>query len=360
MEPSPNPDTRAPGTPARPVLLPGLRRLWRDQETLQLGRGPVGAVVLAGIDEPVRAALALLDGTRDTARLQADAARVGLAHEQTDELVRLLHGAGVLEDAAIPVPALQDLPREDRDRLAPDLAALSLVTQGRPAEAVEHRRRTRVRVVGAGRVGSALAVALVAAGVADVDVHDDGLTRPGDVGIGGLATSDVGRSRGEAARERLRAAVPSTRTGPLDAPDLVVLAPVGPPDELLAAELVRQGTPHLLVEVREQVGVVGPLVLPGRSSCLHCHDLTRADLDPGWPWLAAQLSTPTSRPAPCDAVLAWSVAAVAAEQVLHLVDQRPGVAVLDGTLEHVPPDYRWRRRSWSRHPACPCGLLDVG
>ncbi len=355
MDPS---ETRTP--PARPVLLPGLRRLWRDQETLQLGRTPGRALVLAGVDEPVRAVLALLDGTRDTARLEADAVRAGLPPQRTAELVRLLDGAGVLEDAACPVPALQALPREERDRLAPDLAALSLLTEGRPAEAMARRRRARVRIVGAGRVGSSLGLALVTAGLVHVDVDDSGTTRPGDVGIAGLGPADVGRSRGEAARERLRAAAPSSRTGPLEAPDLVVLAPAGAPDEQLAAALVRQGTPHLLVEVREQVGVVGPLVLPGRSSCLHCLDLTRADLDPGWPWLAAQLSSPPSGPPPCDVVLAWSVAAVAAEQVLHLVDQRPGVAVVDGTLEHVPPDYRWRRRSWSRHPACPCSLLAAG
>ena len=60
----------------RPVLTPSARRLWRDSSTLQLGRDG-RATVLAGIDEGVRATLALLDGTRDRDQLVLDAADVG-------------------------------------------------------------------------------------------------------------------------------------------------------------------------------------------------------------------------------------------------------------------------------------------
>ncbi|MCU1691479.1 MAG: UBA/THIF-type binding protein, partial [Frankiales bacterium] len=180
------------------------------------------------------------------------------------------------------------------------------------------------------------------------------------VGPAGPTPADVGRSRGEAARDRLRGTAPSARSTPLETPDLVVLAPALVLDEQHAAELVRRGVPHLLAEVRGQVGVVGPLVLPGRSSCLHCLDLTRADLDPGWPWLAAQLASPPAATPPCAVALAVAVAAQAAQQVLTLLDELPGVAVLDGTLEQVPPDYRWRRRSWSPHPACSCSLPETG
>ena len=50
----------------RPVLTPAARRLWRDRNTLQLG----DSAVLSGVDEPTRATLALLDGTRDRAFVQ--------------------------------------------------------------------------------------------------------------------------------------------------------------------------------------------------------------------------------------------------------------------------------------------------
>ncbi|MCW2607327.1 MAG: hypothetical protein JWO60_2020 [Frankiales bacterium] len=342
-----------PARPHRPLLLPGLRRLWRDGETLQLGRAPGRAVVLAGVDEPVRRTLALLDGTRDPERLAEDARLAGCPPQRTAELVELLAGAGVLEDAATPA-GLEALPRAERDRLSADVGSLSLLTGGQPAGALQRRAAAQVHVAGAGRVGSTVATVLAAAGVGTVDVVDDGTARPVDVGVAGLRPQDVGRSRGEAAREHLQDAAPSVRCRPLPAPDLVVIAPAAAADEQLAADLVRRRVPHLLAEVRGQVGVVGPLVLPGRTACLRCLDLTRTDLDPGWPWLAAQLGTPSAAVAPCDVALAVQVAAQAAQQVLALLDEVAAPAALDGTLELVLPDYRWRRRSWTPHPACDC------
>jgi bacteriocin biosynthesis cyclodehydratase domain-containing protein len=172
--------------------------------------------------------------------------------------------------------------------------------------------------------------------------------------VGGLDLRDVGRSRGEAARERLRAAAPSAPSGPQPRADLVVLAPCRPEQLEPAMVLVDPGTPHLLAEVREATGVVGPLVLPGRSACLRCLDLARTDRDPGWPALAAQLAVPTRARTACDGPLALMVAAQAALQVLALLDGTVRPAAVGGTLELALPDWRWRRRSWSPHPDCGC------
>jgi hypothetical protein len=341
------------------VLPAAVRRLWRDRETLQLGRPPGAAVVLAGVDEPVRRVLPLLDGTRDRGRLRVDASRAGCPPSRADALVELLDRAGLLEDAARSSPALQALPPVARDRLAPDVASLGLLTGGRPGGALERRRAARVQVLGAGRVGSALAGLLAATGIGAVDVVDAGTVRAGDVGPAGLAADDVGRERGRAVRDRLRA-LETAEVEPLTAPDLVVLTPSGPVDDAVVADLLRRGVPHLLAEVRGAAGVVGPLVVPGLSSCLHCLDLTRTDHDPGWPWLAAQLSAPTPGTAPCDVVLATAVAASAALQVQALLDEVAAPTTLDGTLELVLPDTRWRRRSWSPHPACSCGAVRAG
>src|SRR5664280_2656812 len=75
-------------------------------------------------------------------------------------------------------------------------------------------------------------------------------------------------------------------------PHLVVLAPGGLTSLTATAALVDQGIAHLLVHVSETVGVLGPLVLPGSTSCVTCADLHRTARDPGWPLLRAQLSSP--------------------------------------------------------------------
>jgi hypothetical protein len=133
-------------------------------------------------------------------------------------------------------------------------------------------------------------------------------------------------------------------------PDLVVLTPPGgvptpEPPRLL---------PHLLSEVRGEVGVVGPLVVPGRSACMRCLDLTRSDGDPGWPAVAVQLATNVRAVAPCDSVLAVAVAAQTAMQALAFLDGDGLPSTAGGTLELTVPDWRWRRRSWQLHPDCEC------
>ena len=132
-------------------------------------------------------------------------------------------------------------------------------------------------------------------------------------------------------------------------PDLVLLTPVAGAPTPEPPRLL----PHLLSEVRGEVGVVGPLVVPGASACLRCLDLTRTDHDPGWPAVAVQLATSVRASAPCDGVLAVAVAAQTALQALAFLDGRlPTTA--GGTLEMTLPDWRWRRRSWQLHPDCDC------
>lgn len=344
----------------RPVLTPAARRLWRDPETLQLGRASARAVVLSGLDPVTRRVLPLLDGTRERAQVVADAEAAGCPGERTELLLDLLASTGLLEDAGADLGPLAALDRAERERLTADVASLALLRGDGGLPAARHRADARLVVVGAGRVGAPVAAALKISGIGSVDVLDDVPAAAQDAGVGGLDLSDVGRSRGEAARARLRAAAPSGPSGPVSHADLVVLAPARPEQLEEARRLVEPGTPHLLAEVRETTGVVGPLVLPGRSACLRCLDLTRTDLDPDWPALAAQLAVPSRARVACDGPLALMVAAQAALQVLALVDGTVDPAAVGGTLELALPDWRWRRRTWPVHPDCGCVLSATG
>jgi hypothetical protein len=335
----------------RPLLLPSVRRLWRDRETLQLGRLPGRAVVLAGLDDGTRTVLTLLDGTRDEAQLQREAAARGCPPDRTAALLSLLDDAGMLGDAAAGPPPVGLDPGE-RERAAADAAALGLQCGRAAPETAARRRASRVRVVGAGRVGACVAGLLAGAGVGAVDVEDAGLTRPQDTAPGGPGLADVGRPRGEAVRERLAAWAPSADLG-VGAAHLVVLAPVDGACADEHRDVLAGRAAHLLAEVRDTVGVVGPLVLPGGSACLQCLELSRCDRDPDWPVLSAQLSQRARAPVACDGVLAVAVAAQAAAQALAALDGAV-VPALSATLELALPDWRWRRRSWTQHPDCRC------
>jgi bacteriocin biosynthesis cyclodehydratase domain-containing protein len=330
-----------PSPPARPVLSPAARRLWRDGDTLQLG-GPSGrAVVLEGAGA-LKPLLPLLDGTRTCAQVVLES-----GDARTGEVLELLRAAGLLLDADDLHPT--GLDRAERDRLAPDVATLSLLHGRGAGSALLSRRAARVVVHGARRVGAPLAALLSAAGVGTVDVRDDQPARLSDTSVGGLTPLDLGRPRAQALAGRLRS------VGSARPPALVVLTDDSAAQT--AAVLVPARTPHLLARVDEHVGTVGPLVLPGRSACLRCLDLTRSLLDPGWPAMAAQLEQPRRGTPPCDGVLAVAVASQAALQVLELLEGGTPASV-SGTLELEIPGWRWRRRSWPQHPGCPCAGAD--
>ncbi|HEX7186784.1 MAG TPA: thiamine biosynthesis protein ThiF [Actinomycetes bacterium] len=347
--------------PLRPQLKPALRRVWRDGTTLQLGVDPGRAVVIGGLDTASARLVESLDGTRDLNGLRVAAARLGLAPRHLEDLLGLLTRSGVLQDAAADQRPLAGLSREERDRLAPDIAAASIARAGLDGGAgvLGRRRRKVVAVHGAGRVGASLVRLLAAAGVGGLAVEDAGTTRAADLSPAGLDADALGARRQEAAARAARALAASARTGAPTgpAPDLVVLTaePGNGPESHLVDRLVRSGIPHLFARVRDATGVVGPLVLPGRSSCRRCHDLHRADRDPAWPSVAAQL-TGGGRlaPAACDVVLATAVAAHAGLQVLAFLDGDARPPAVDGTLEVSQADGRVRRRSWSAHPACGC------
>jgi bacteriocin biosynthesis cyclodehydratase domain-containing protein len=337
--------------PTRPLLKPALRQVWRDPATLQLGLDPGRAVVLQGLQPPDANLLALLDGSRDVATVFTDADAAGCTPERAVRLIELLAAADALDDAP-----------QDDPRLAPDLLSLSLLHPGPGAAArtLRRRRAATVSVHGAGRVGATLAGLLTAAAVGHVVVADDGPVRPADIAPGGIREQGS-TDRATAATQPLRRRTPGQvvttgrRAGSRVPVDLAVVAPAAssPAPEVLAA--VRR-VPHLLVVVRETTASIGPLVQPGASACLRCLHLARADRDPHWAALSAQLAGGGREVEACDVVLATLAASLAAMQVLAHVDgDHRRVSTVSGVLQFDLGDGRLRRRSVSPHPACGCG-----
>ncbi len=141
--------------------------------------------------------------------------------------------------------------------------------------------------------------------------------------------------------------------------DLVVLADQLAADPRLVRDLQAGGVPHLPVRVRDGVGVIGPLVLPGVSSCLSCADLHRTDRDAAWPALAAQLREVTGA---ADRPTLLATAALALAQVQQIIaavrpDAGPAPAApatLNATVEVDVGAGSIVARRWNRHPLCGC------
>ena len=342
----------------KPALKVGLRPLWRDKDTLQIGVDPRRARALTGLGKAA-AIVSLLDGSRDTAEVVRTAETYGISREVVYRVIELLASAGVLDD--FPASLRAALPDYLRARIGPELAcaALAYGHGDGGATVLARRRATFIRVYGAGRVGACVATFLAASGVAWVSCLDTQSAEAADVTPAGLGVADVGTARAAGVARAVHRVAPEVRTvnDARRLPDLAVIT--GRPDQVLLTALMRDRVPHLVVHADEAVGVVGPLVVPGRWACVRCVDLSKAARDPAWPRILAQASGMSGGPAAtqaCDTVLAAATAALATAQALTLIDQVGEPAAANGTLEVVLPDWQWQRRGWPPHSACTCGI----
>ena len=357
----------------RPALKPGLLSVWRDRDTLQIGIDSRRAVALTGM-AGAGSVIRLLDGSRDRSQVIRAAVDQGIPPEVVERVLALLAASGALDD--FPAGTLRLLSAPQRARLGAELATASLANGDGDGGARTLARRVAalVRVYGGGRVADGIAGLLVAAGVGRV-LPEDGTARAVDpAGKTEPAKTEPARTE-RARRQRARtepakterkapgtarparkpaAARAGSAPGPGSRPDLAIV--VGRHPLELRAGLMRAQIPHLAASADEAIGIVGPFVIPGRTACLTCLDLTRAHRDPAWPLILAQLAGRHPDPPACDAPLAAAVSAQAAAQALAFVDRDavPG-PVADGTLELVLPGWQWRRRTWPRHNDCSCG-----
>ena len=263
---------------------------------------PGHAVVLHG--EGARALLRHLDGATPRSRLEAHGAAVGLSGPEVGEVLHRLAAAGLLETADHPALA------------------------------------RAVRLVGTGQLGQRLAELLLRAGV---DVH---LADAGDA----AAVADGGPLPRSDGRGRLRPVNHWSKPDGLVLPLSVVAVDTVEVDRVLTAHLLRTDQPHLVLRSSGAGVTVGPLVLPGRTACVRCTDLTRRDADPSWPVLLDQLVR-LHRP-PHSVAAAWGAAVAATHVLAHLEGVLPESA--GATLDLDGTDHLVRWRAWPQHVGCGC------
>ncbi|NLE71242.1 MAG: TOMM precursor leader peptide-binding protein [Actinomycetales bacterium] len=319
--------------------------LWQGPTQVRVGTDPRWSVVLTDLSPSAARALAALPRDADERAVRAVLAAEQVAADEADAVLDHLRAARLLVPAAPSAPA------------SPDAAAWALLeADGDASEVLARRRAACVQVTGLGRLGAGLALTLAAAGVGHLDLADTSPVTRHEVGWAGVAARDVGRPRRDAVARALHDAAPAVRTprAPAGPPDLVVLVEHHVADPTRHRPLVTDGTPHLSVVVREASVLVGPLVRPGRTPCLRCLDALRADVDPAWPTVAAQLAV--RPPEPEETLLAAVGASLAAAQALAFLDGRRA-ATEGATLEVALPDAVPRLARFDVHPACGCGGL---
>jgi len=337
-------------------LRPGLRVLRRGPAEVQIGADPRWAVRLVDLPASEVDLLLTLDRGGDLDALVGSAGRHGVSPARAHRLVDALRSARLTSGGA----------RRSGPPLRPGAAAeveawTLLREDGDGAAQVRARAARSVGVVGLGRVGLGAALTLAASGVGAILLDDDSWVTSLDVGPAGYRVSDVGGPRLVAAARAIRDISPEARLAlpPGQAPDVILHVEHGAADPATAVALIASGATHLSVVLREADACVGPFVVPGQAPCLRCLDLHRADADPAWPTVAAQLVMAPPRGVPTagePGVLAGVCAALAAAEVLAHLDGR-APRTRGSTIEVAMPDVLPRLREWEAHPQCGCASL---
>lgn len=277
---------------------------WRSSTSIQIGE----TVIVERVTRSHVAWLTSLDGLSTPAAILES---LTIPESEAGRLIRALLAACALDDAATIPDALRWTPQPTRDVAAarhgaavhtyrdPDIA-------GRVTQA---REDSRVHIVGRGPIADEVRGAMDAAGVGE------------------------------------------------DEEGLVILTEGPHPDVPLSLGQQALDRPHLPVGVYGAQAVVGPLVVPGVTSCLRCAHLHRRDADPAWPVVAvqwAQAITALAVP-PRDPLLtrlAAAHAALLARAWIDTPEQRDTWA--EHALRIVLPAGQAHRETRPPHPLCGC------
>lgn len=297
---------------ARPELRADMPLLWREPGRLQVGDTDT---TIDGATPGLFTWLHRLDGVRTWSQLEALLEPAGdPAPSDATRAVRLLAGCGALNDAAAMPSHWRWSAPADRYRELGDLAAAAHVF-GDPHAAnavLERRHGTRAAVNGDGPLADALRRAVAASGMQS--------------GNGAKA-------------------------------DVRIVARNGFPDVVDDPTSDDYNHPHLSVSVFGERALVGPMVVPGQTSCLRCRHLHRLDADPGWSMVSLHLVSATKRipVPPLDRLLVQLAAVRAALMVRQWVDDphRPQLWA-DFAWEVWLPAGLVQRVERPPHPLCGC------
>jgi hypothetical protein len=318
--------------PSRPWTRDDVPLVWRSDTCVEIG-WPPRQIRVDGVDHAHIRWLLALGGERALAAALTLGTGQGLSSALMRRLLSAGVWAGLVDDASTLPDSLRDIPVHMRDLVSPDVTAARHLhgATARARDVIDRRRSAEVAVQGDGPVADAVALVLTCAGVAHV-VRDQAL-------------HSASKRHRRGARDRA----------------CHVLCDVAHPDAAADQDAMALDIPHLAVAATGARAVIGPLVIPGRTSCLRCRDLHLADADPSWPRAAVQWSA--RKPGPVAAGLAHLSGAWAALQVLAVVDAGPAqvyVPVMDGAFIVGLPDAGFTLEPRPPHPLCGCLWPETG
>lgn len=176
--------------------------------------------------------------------------------------------------------------------------------------------KLRVRIVGLDSVGIRVARLLAKAGTKRVELRDTGTVDTRTEHL--FETRFKGVRKVSALRDSLRESVPSLHLGRICCPDIAVVCSNRVWDRGALGYLLAQNIAHLPVVSDDRSIAVGPLIIPGRTPCSLCVEMTLQDQLHCWPQVTQSLER-SGQTVPVDhlASVAAGLAVAVIESTMH-------------------------------------------
>ena len=352
----------------RPKLHPQVPISWRNATTLQIGLSPGPTSLIHNATSRTLANINSWDGVRSLEEIRAnfeqDHPNQSPYEPRFNDVLTALDAAHALVDASyheidphLPRPFRQRLlwqtNTQDLLRPTPDSGYLEL----------KSRKSAYVAVKGSDPLALATAHLLALDGVdrvvIDAPDHLRHKVKPETyVGLG-PSWSKIGETAILATREMLTELnCKVTRPRGLAEPKFEIFS--GWPTKSERDRVHAHSTPYLIVESSGVSASIGPMVLPGKSPCARCVEITNARTDPYWPNVASQVSLKgngATEGLVDAAVLSWAASmAVMSVTALLARDENPQnpIPLVGQRLFLRCPGPEMRQVTLELEPACGC------
>ena len=303
---------------ARPRYRRDFPMVWRETGHLVICSSDSRAV-LDQMDAVHATWLRSLDGLRTWGEITD---QLGIAPAAAGRIIRTLQSLGALEDATDMPSSWRWLGAVERDEQVGDLAAAAhTYPAGRMAlDAIENRQDASIYIVGSGALANEIFKL---------------------VEICGLRVNPIGATPSIPDANRV----------------LVVFADGAHPDIIDDVDTPLHEHPHLPATVYGARAVIGPIVIPGKTSCLRCTYLHAVDADAMWPKVTLQLASALRRlqTLPLDRLLVRAAAIQTALLIRTWIDQPANPELwCELAFELRLPGGRARPIARPSHPLCGC------
>ena len=244
-----------------------------------------------------------------------------------------------------------------QERIAPELGQITwqsgIIDAG--VTTLSNRQNIAIDICGDNRLAISLLTTLLASGVSQTTLALSNLPRDisaSDLGTGIFSISDLGINLANRISEIARnfSLFPISKNSE---PKSYLTIIIGAPDPAKINTLLSSNLPHLFISALDATTIrIGPLVIPGKSPCLRCLELSQLKISP----LLNQINQARSfAPVQQLNIAATSqIAGMIAQSVLNYLDtgisELIGTQILVDTAEPCNPQHI----AYAINPACGC------